>query len=343
MIYKNIILFLVSSLLFSQTYPEIGSDDKLDIITWNIENFPKHNNTINYVIDIIDDINVDIIALQEIEDQSAFNLLINSLDGDWSGYRASNSNYGELSYLINTSNLNIVQTPYVILSQYDHYFAYRPPYVLKVSFQNEEYIIINVHLKCCGDGYLEDNYWDEEYRRLQSNYYLKQYIDTYFNNENVIVLGDFNDDIVESNQNNVFIDFINDSENYFFADTHIANGPSSDWSFPNWPSHLDHILITNELFDDVNNENTFTFKIDDYMNGWSNYDYYISDHRPVAINVSVNIYGDINGDGNINILDITNLINMILNNNYNTLSDLNSDGGLNILDVVILMNLILGN
>ena len=157
------------------------------------------------------------------------------------------------------------------------------------------------------------------------------------------MLGDFNDDIVESNQNNVFIDFINDSENYFFADTHIANGPSSDWSFPNWPSHLDHILITNELFDDVNNENTFTFKIDDYMNGWSNYDYYISDHRPVAINVSVNIYGDINGDGNINILDITNLINMILNNNYNTLSDLNSDGGLNILDVVILMNLILGD
>ena len=55
MIYKNIILFLVSSLLFSQTYPEIGSDDKLDIITWNIENFPKHNNTINYVTDIIDD------------------------------------------------------------------------------------------------------------------------------------------------------------------------------------------------------------------------------------------------------------------------------------------------
>ena len=35
--------------------------------------------------------------------------------------------------------------------------------------------------------------------------HLKQYIDTYFNNENVIVLGDFNDDIVESNQNNVQI------------------------------------------------------------------------------------------------------------------------------------------
>ena len=42
-----------------------------------------------------------------------------------------------------------------------------------------------------------------------------------------------------------------------------------------------------------------------------------------------------------NILDITNLINFILDNFYNDFSDLNSDGGLNILDVVILVNLIL--
>ena len=42
--------------------------------------------------------------------------------------------------------------------------------------------------------------------------------------------------------------FINDSSAYYFADSDIASGPSSNWSFPNWPSHLDHILITNELF-----------------------------------------------------------------------------------------------
>ena len=37
MIYKKLFLFLISSLLLSQTYPELGSDDKFDIITWNIE------------------------------------------------------------------------------------------------------------------------------------------------------------------------------------------------------------------------------------------------------------------------------------------------------------------
>ena len=78
------------------------------------------------------------------------------------------------------------------------------------------------------------------------------------------------------------MDFINDEDNYYFADTHIANGPSSDWSFPNWPSHLDHILITNELFSDT--INVMTIKLDNFfIGGWSKYENYISDHRPVGI------------------------------------------------------------
>ena len=46
--------------------------------------------------------------------------LANNLD-NWVGYRYSNSNYGELSYLINLDNIAISQPPYSILNQYDHY------------------------------------------------------------------------------------------------------------------------------------------------------------------------------------------------------------------------------
>ena len=69
------------------------------------------------------------------------------------------------------------------------------------------------------------------------------------------------------------------------ADTDIANGSTSNWSFPTWPSHLDHILITNELFNSYNNDMIFTFKIDNYI-GWNFYETYISDHRPVIIRIS---------------------------------------------------------
>jgi len=336
-IYFIFLFFYVTA----QTYPEIGDSETLDILTWNIENFPKHAQTINYVSDIINDINVDVIALQEIEDQQEFNLLIDQLNDEWVGYRAStDSGWGELSYLINLNNIDITHYPYTILNEQEYYFAYRPPYVVKIRFNDEEFILINVHFKCCGDGLLEDEYWDEEYRRLQANYYLKEYIDTYFFDKNVIVLGDFNDDIAESD-NNIFMNFINDIDNYDFSDMYIAEGPSSDWSFPNWPSHLDHILITNELFENVDQNNVFTFKIEDYMNGWSQYENYISDHRPVAMNIILFDIGDINQDGYINILDITLLINLILQNENSSSGDLNNDGGLNILDVILLVNFIL--
>ena len=342
MIYKQLLIILLFSISLNQDFPEIGSSESLDIVTWNIENFPKSNNTVQYVTQIIESGNFDVIALQEIADQNDFNTLISNLN-NWTGYRYSNSNYGELSYLVNLDHISIVQDPYSILNQYEHYFAYRPPYVLRINFNNQEVVLINVHYKCCGDGILENDYWDEEYRRKQASYYLKEYIDNYFTNDYVIVLGDFNDDIVETNTNNVFLDFINDNNNYYFADTHFANGPSYNWSFPNWPSHLDHILISNEFFNIFNNDIVMTYKIDDYMNSWQQYDNYVSDHRPVIINFLWMEDGDLNADGTINILDLTILINFILDNIYFDSGDLNNDGGLNILDAVSLVNIILNN
>ena len=340
MIYKKIIIYLLLTLSYSQTYPQIGSQSTLDIITWNIENYPKNSQTKTYLTNIINDINVDIIALQEIESQIEFDELVNDLNGSWYGYRADDGNWGELSYLINTDSIEITHYPYTILNQYEHYYAYRTPYVIKVQFNNEEFVIINVHYKCCGDGYVEEDYWDEEFRRLMANQYLKNYIDSNFSDDNVVILGDYNDDIAESNSHNIFNEFLDDSQNFLFADMFIAEGPSSDWSFPNWPSHLDHILITNELFDNIDNNSVFTFKIDDYMNGWWEYDNLISDHRPVVINLNFESLGDINLDGTINVLDVTILINMILNNDFSDTGDINNDSGLNILDVILLVEII---
>ena len=53
------------------------------------------------------------------------------------------------------------------------------------------------------------------------------------------------------------------------------------------------------------------------------------------------LQGDINEDGELNILDIIALMNIILSGEFYLLGDLNSDGDLNILDAVILSNIIL--
>ena len=64
----------------------------------------------------------------------------------------------------------------------------------------------------------------------------------------------------------------------------------------------------------------------------------------LVISVDANIassLGDIDGNGVVDILDVIQLINNILDNNYQLNADINSDGILNIIDIVLLVNTIL--
>ena len=51
--------------------------------------------------------------------------------------------------------------------------------------------------------------------------------------------------------------------------------------------------------------------------------------------------GDINYDGDVNVIDIVTLVNISLSNEYVLQGDLNNDGINNILDIVILVNIVL--
>ena len=60
--------------------------------------------------------------------------------------------------------------------------------------------------------------------------------------------------------------------------------------------------------------------------------------------ISNSILGDMNGDQNLNVLDIILLVNMSLGNSEIDLNgDMNNDGMINILDIVLLVNLILNS
>ena len=52
--------------------------------------------------------------------------------------------------------------------------------------------------------------------------------------------------------------------------------------------------------------------------------------------------GDINNDGILNILDIVQIIDMILSNEYSVIADINEDDFVNVLDVIVMVNILLG-
>ena len=284
---KIIFIFLISSqILSAQTLNDLyfGTDTTFDIISWNIEWFPKNNNTANEVQEILARLEADVYALQEIEDTTLLKQIISNIPGYECYFKSSY--YGGLAYVYNTNTIQI-NSKYEIFTSQPYWNAFpRSPQVLDCNFMGDNYIIINNHFKCCGDGILNANDTnDEENRRLQAVTYLKQYVDNTLLGKRVILLGDLNDELIDNTANNVFQDFINDNTNYLFADMIIAQGNSVYWSYPTWPSHLDHVLITNELFADFHNFNSLVsvIRIDDYMGSWSNYENNVSDHRPIGL------------------------------------------------------------
>ena len=343
---KNILLFVFISLSLSHDFDELyfGTDDALDIMTWNIEWFPKNDEvTVDYVAQIISALDMDVLAIQEVDNITLFNQLLDQLI-EYEGYLESTW-FAGLAYIYNseTVEINDIYEIYTT-SQYWSPFP-RSPMVMDMNFMGENYIIINNHFKCCGDNYFDsDDDGDEETRRYIASNLLKEYIDDNFPTTNVIVLGDLNDSLTDTIANNVFQMIINDSENYLFVDMEIAENNSAEWSYPSWPSHLDHILITNELFPD--NSYVEVIRIDDFMDGgFSEYDQNISEHMPVAIKISTDsiISGDVNNDGQINVVDIVSIVTIILDSDgeYNVLADFNEDGVVNIVDIVLIIDIIL--
>ena len=346
-------LFLFSVNLSAQDFDELefGTDSTFEILTWNIEWFPKNGQiTVDYVTQIIQALEIDVLAIQEVSDTLLFNQMIDELTGYESYYQSGW--FAGLAYIYKTDVIEINDI-YEIYTTAPYWSPFpRSPMVMDMTYLGENILIINNHFKCCGDGYLDlDDPDDEETRRYLASNLLKEYIDTNFSNNNVIVLGDLNDILTDDTENNVFQMILNDTENYLFADMEIAAGNNSEWSYPWWPSHIDHILITNELFDEFENESSKvqTIKIDEFIDGGFD-EYYenISDHRPVALKLEFTALsdGDVNGDGVTDIIDVNILVDFILGNQIPTPSqfaaaDLNQDTIIDVLDIVLLVDLIL--
>ena len=176
-----------------------------------------------------------------------------------------------------TSEIEAYDSATRLLFENDSWAFPRPPFEVKVKYKptGTDVFLINLHLKCCGG---EEN----EGRRAAASSQLKAYLDTSRPDDAVVILGDYNDEIssTSARSENPFLNFVNDSQNYLFADMSIAKGTVLWWSYPTFPSHIDHILVTNELSGNI--DTTVVIKASPC---YPEYNAVISDHRPVAIKI----------------------------------------------------------
>ncbi|KXX70306.1 endonuclease/exonuclease/phosphatase family protein [Flammeovirga sp. SJP92] len=255
-----------------------ASDETLEVLTWNIENFPKRDETAGLVNATIVNSNYDLWGIQEIEEEGTLRLLSQNspnysvlIDDDIA--RNVNNDF-HLGFVYNNERLEVLERQILASGDFESYYFPRRPLLVKFlnKVNNQTFYVINIHLKCCSGN-------TNENRRTEASNRLQKYIDLNLNNEYVIVLGDFNEEIYPTTSSS-FYNFIEDADNYIFSDMDQAKSDSSlKKSYPSWRpngSHIDHILMTNEWFNQF--QQSYTLTLDQCS---SSFDAQVSDHRPV--------------------------------------------------------------
>lgn len=269
----------------------VGTDSTLEVATWNIENFPKAGaTTVERVKQVIEGLAVDIVAVEEISTDygggPAFDNVVAALDG-WAGTRATSDRYQNLGFIYRETGGLQFQSSYEIFAGGDYSREFpRAPFVLEATWNGTPVLVIANHLKAAGNGEIDPaDAWDEETRRRDACLLLEEFVETQFPDHRVFIVGDLNDELTDSTANNVFQNFLDDAAGWRFADLPIALGPSDGWSYPGWPSHLDHILVTNELFAALEAPGAVTVvaPLAAALGSLSKYDTEISDHLPVVV------------------------------------------------------------
>ena len=261
----------------------VGKDNLLDIMTWNMERFPlKGDTTMKAVAELIQDLNVDIIGVQEVIKIGAFSEMMSWLP-NYDFVISKQSSFLEQA-IIYKKNMFTVLAQDEPFAMDDYYFAGRPPLVVDFLYHcgdvKKEICVVNMHLKCCGDGL---------YRRQQSMKQLHGFLKekSKKGKDNIIVVGDWNDQLQDTGIYQSFSPFINDQENFLFVTSTIVNDPNQQ-SYPSWPSFLDHIMIGRGYFDVFEKEGIVrSVNLDEWIGGWEEYESIISDHRPILLSIPI--------------------------------------------------------
>lgn len=276
-------------------FEAVGTDSTLDFATWNLEWFGDTGNgpsnedlqlqNVNFVISGLD---ADIWSVQEVVETSHFETLLDELTGyegflandefvtDGPAYYSDFGNNEQKVGFIYKSDLISVNSARVILTDFDHEFAGRPPVEVlltaTVGSESHDIVVILLHAKCCTDN--------ESYERKQTgSEALKSYLDQNRPDDYVMMIGDFNDDVdtsISSGKESAYHNFVEDSINYIFPTKELSDSGESSTVF--YPDVIDHHLTSDELYEFYIENSVISFPADDYV---TNYGESTSDHYPI--------------------------------------------------------------
>ncbi|MCC5921965.1 MAG: T9SS type A sorting domain-containing protein [Cyclobacteriaceae bacterium] len=268
----------------------IGKDKTFDVVTWNIEWFgdPANATTPNVdtqrrrVRQMIEELDADIYAFQEITSIPQWNLLLLELE-DYDGVLSPAfsrpagdfSSAQKLAFMWKKSTVDTIQTK-VLMENVNRddmvgfpegpnrstfWSSGRYPFAMDITTTingvKRDLMMINIHARSNGGG--ESASLPRYQLRRYDVEVLYDSIAEYYSDKSIMIIGDYNDDIlrtvadvsaptVPDSGESSYIKYISDSANYLGVSMPMSKAGMR--SFVTRESVIDHIMINKHLFDD---------------------------------------------------------------------------------------------
>lgn len=294
------------------TTESVAPDGVLETVTWNLEWYGSTGNgptdelqQTKNVLRVVDSLDADLYTFQEISDQQALDKLTEQMT-DYEGFVADYISYNQkMAFVYNTNTIDSLRAGPILnvgapyKEDWKYYWANgREPFYFEFQFtaadgSKSTYYAISIHAKAnTGDNSQE--YQESYQRRQKAAEGLYHYLRDEKPSANIILLGDYNDDVDQSiyyekqdgekvYQETPYDDFVNDRENFkvitkTFSDSRVS-------ASINYKDIIDHITMSNELFDNYLDGSAKVYH--DAQEHISDYEDTTSDHLPVLVKFGV--------------------------------------------------------
>lgn len=264
--------------------PRVGGDGSLDVATWNLEFFPLEQASPRLVADLIASLDLDLIAVQEIASTSGFQELIDRLpdhEGILSSDTYSDGTYQKIGFIYRADLMDA--GPPTLVFQGDGYEFPRP--ALQVTFTADDgdhppvsFVAISVHLKA---GFGSEDGHRRELAIQMLDDYTRQMVDG-SGDDDVILLGDFNEEIDDAEGQARFAPFLSAPDRYDVRTGGLAS--AGEVSFIPSQVMLDHVISTIALEDEFSGGDDVIPHLDDQFGSYVSS---ISDHLPVVAKMPI--------------------------------------------------------
>jgi len=272
----------------------VPPDGRLEAVTWNIEWFgtgdrgPENERLQrDNVIKVLDSLDADLYALQEIASREELTSITRRMEG-FRGFVAEEIDWiQKTAFIYNTLTIDSLSSGLITSRQNGFDWANgRYPLFFSFNYRYNSQVLpvyaVVIHAKASSD-------FDSYLRRRRAADSLYVYLKTEKPNANIIVLGDFNDDvdlsIIDNQSPSPYQSFTDDTANFNVVTRSISAAGRTSFLGTVTSDMVDHIVLSDELEDEYITGSEQVF--DSPLNYIDRFGSTTSDHLPVWVKLNI--------------------------------------------------------